>query len=395
MRDPVPKRRDNSEPPVLNYKRVNHLIICYNRYKGGNISTIQIKIREKGSIVRKISYHNPLKRAIITTLSFFDITKYPLKQNELEKFLHRTTASRLDLSIMLKRLQGKGLIAQKDNFWFLAGRQKNVAIRKKRNTYSQKKLDFAVKYIKYLKIIPFIKSVSICNTLAYNNAKKGSDIDLFIITNPKRLWIARGLSLFLFNILGLRDKNNKNRFCFSFFTTTDNLNLKSIYLEPFDPYLPYWIATLKPVFGNKYFMKFVRQNLWYKKELPNHSFLFRSSLRKGTTYVIPGKRSAARDPHLGSGYPARSGFWNDNSELCLSGFIRFLTEKLIDFFAGNIIEKKLFKFQKRKIKELSTFDQMGIGVIVSRSIAKTHYIDQRYYFRDELDKRLKQSLRFT
>lgn len=329
------------------------------------MATIQIKIKEKGSITRKVTYHNPLKRAILTTLSFFDISQFPLSQIEIEKYLHRTTASPLDLSIMLKRLQGKGLIAQKGGFWFLQGRSKITKIRKKRLEISDQKLKRVFRYIKLLKLIPFIKSVSVCNTLAYKNAKKKSDIDLFVITETDRLWIARALSLFLFNLLGIRGKtgevkNPENQFCFSFFLTSNNLELNKIYLQPFDPYLSYWIATLKPVFGYSYFAKLVRKNIWYKKELPNHIF---EKIEKEKPTLI--------------------------------GFIKFLTEKLINFLGGKTIDKKLYHLQARKIKELSDFNQMGIGIVLGRQIAKTHYLDRREYFRDELDKRLKESLRFT
>ncbi|TSC91670.1 MAG: hypothetical protein CEN92_221, partial [Candidatus Berkelbacteria bacterium Licking1014_96] len=49
--------------------------------------TIQIKIGSKGSTTKKVKYHNPLKQAVITTLSFFDIFSRPLRLQEIEEYL--------------------------------------------------------------------------------------------------------------------------------------------------------------------------------------------------------------------------------------------------------------------------------------------------------------------
>lgn len=328
--------------------------------------TIQIKIKDGGSQTKKVKYHNPLKQAVVTTVSFFDIFDRPLHLKEIGEYLFRTAASEVDVAIMLKRLQNEGLIQEKQGFWFLKGRKKIINIRRKRTQVSRGKIKRAIYYTRFLKLIPFIKSISLANSLSFANAKKSSDIDLFIITQKDRLWITRTLSALLLIALGVKRRKNRDidpdRFCLSFFATTKNLNIKQIYREPFDPYLSFWVAGLKPLCGIKIFNQFVAKNLWYKKELPNHKH------RIQTQYFIKQKKS-------------------------LLGFLRFIVEKSINLLRANSIDKWLYRWQSRVVIEGADWDEVGIGIIAEREMLKTHAHDKRQYFREKLKERLKENLK--
>ncbi|MDD4529972.1 MAG: hypothetical protein PHO80_00255 [Candidatus Gracilibacteria bacterium] len=105
------------------------------------------------------------------------------------------------------------------------------------------------KYLKYVAWIPGLKMIAVCNSLSMFASKKNSDIDLFVITHPKRLWIVRILMTLIFQILGVRRRGNKiaGRFCLSFFVTENALDFSKIAIEN-DIYLYFWIYYLKPVF---------------------------------------------------------------------------------------------------------------------------------------------------
>lgn len=122
----------------------------------------------------------------------------------------------------------------------------------------------ANKYIKLLKYIPWIKMVAIWNSVAMNYAKDDSDIDLFIITSPKRIWIVRILTTLIFELLWVRKttKFHAKRFCLSFFSTTDWMNFKDFAIEN-DIYLYFWIVYLKPIldFDNT-FDTFLASQTW-------------------------------------------------------------------------------------------------------------------------------------
>lgn len=104
------------------------------------------------------------------------------------------------------------------------------------------------KYLNYIKWIPWLKMISIWNSLAMNNANSESDIDLYIVTTRNSMWLNRIIITFLFQIMWVR-KNNKNhagRFCLSFFSTLNWMKFKNWKIEN-DIYLYFWIVYMKPI----------------------------------------------------------------------------------------------------------------------------------------------------
>jgi predicted nucleotidyltransferase len=329
------------------------------------VATIQIEIKDNRSIAHEVRYRHPLKQAIITTLTFFDLSDMPLKAIEIESYLFRTAASKMDVAIMLKRLQGEGLIREKNGFWFLKGRSKIVEIRQKRILNSKNKLKKVIFFGRFLKLVPFVRGIFLCNSLAFYNAKKTSDIDLFIVTRKKRLWISRTLIVMLATLLGIKRrpgrKKDPDRFCFSFFVSEKHLSLKKIYSNYFDRYFPsFWLAGFKPIYGFRVFNRMIRKNIWYKEDLPNHKF------------SLPLTRK-------------------DESKNLL-GFIRFLAEKTIDLLGGKIIDRWLYNWQSKRVIEGVKNNQIGIGVIAGREILKTHVQDNRQENYIVIEERLKETL---
>jgi len=104
--------------------------------------------------------------------------------------------------------------------------------------------------------------IGICNSISMNAAKESSDIDLFIVTSPHRLWYVRIMVTLYFQLRGLRKTERKHagKFCLSFFCTTDGMNFWEFALEK-DIYLYYWILAMKPIVNNnRCYQKFVEIN---------------------------------------------------------------------------------------------------------------------------------------
>ncbi len=129
-------------------------------------------------------------------------------------------------------------------------------------------------YLKYISWIPGLKMVAVCDSLSMyatktpEEAKKlkwtqGSDIDLFIITAPNRLWYVRVVVTIIFQLLWVRrhwDKV-KDRFCLSFFITENAMDFSKISIEK-DIYLFYWIYFLKPIINkDQTYEKFIKANV--------------------------------------------------------------------------------------------------------------------------------------
>ena len=118
------------------------------------------------------------------------------------------------------------------------------------------------KYINYIKWIPWLKMIWIWNSISMNCSTKKSDIDLFIVTSPNKLWFVRITITLIFSILWVRKTKNKHawRFCLSFFATTNWLNFWDFAIKN-DIYLYFWIIYFKPILDyNNTYKLFLEQN---------------------------------------------------------------------------------------------------------------------------------------
>ena len=109
------------------------------------------------------------------------------------------------------------------------------------------------------RFLPGIRAVAACNNLAWFSTGPTSDIDLFIVVKPGRIWTTRFLLVVPFLLFGKR-----------FFLSEDRLSLTPFLLEGKDPYFAYWAASLIPVFDRgDIFENLFDQNRWMQSYLPN------------------------------------------------------------------------------------------------------------------------------
>ncbi len=206
-----------------------------------------------------------MKKAILKTLAYADIFDYPLKEKEIQKFL---IAGPKRGKLSLKKI---AQISEKESFFFLKDREKNVALRKRRTQWSREKKKIAQKAGQWLKLIPLIKMVALTGALAMGNADKEDDIDLLIITAKNRLWLTRLLTVFLVELVTQRrrpkDKQTKDKICLNMFLDESHLKMPK---KEQDLFTAHEVCQLKPLWDrNKTYHKFVQKNQWLKQFLPN------------------------------------------------------------------------------------------------------------------------------
>ncbi|RJR31430.1 hypothetical protein C4569_02285 [Candidatus Parcubacteria bacterium] len=229
-----------------------------------------------------------LANFIIKTIVYFDIFDYPLTILEAWKWLYQGTVDKVQgtggngqyaiYNVQLARvieelnqLVEENKLETRNGFYFLPGRSNLIRLRLERYNIAEIKFKKALRLAKFLRFVPYIKMVAVCNTLGYSNSRDTSDIDFFIITEKKRIWLARFCSVFFLKVLDLRPKtkNSKDKFCLSFFISEENLNLEKVALDDRDIYFHFWLSQLVPVFGVETYNKFLAENLWKKNYLPN------------------------------------------------------------------------------------------------------------------------------
>ena len=206
-----------------------------------------------------------MKKAILQTLAYADVFGYPLKEKEIRKFLISQVLTEGQIWPKLSQ------VAHKNGFFFLKDRGRIVALRQKREKWSQEKIRIAQKVSQWLKIIPTIKMVAVTGALAMENAAKEDDIDLLIITAKKRLWLTRLLTVFLVELVARRryphDKKVKDKICLNMFLDEEHL---AVPLKERDLFTAHEVCQLKPLWGrDKTYQKFIQKNPWVKDFLPN------------------------------------------------------------------------------------------------------------------------------
>lgn len=223
--------------------------------------------------------------SILKTLSYSDIFDFPLNGREVWKFLIEDRDRDRDrVEDELKKQTKNLVIERKGEYFFLKGREKIVELRNKREEWSMEKIEIARKAANKLSKIPSIKMIGVTGALAMNNCKENDDIDLMIVTSINSLWLTRILIILLCPVFGImrrkvKDKKFNNKICFNLFLEENHLEI-----QPESLFLAHEIVQAKPIFdkGNIY-ERFIKENNWVKKFLPNAIQLTRYQDNKITT----------------------------------------------------------------------------------------------------------------
>ena len=199
------------------------------------------------------------EKNILLALLYFDIFNYPLTQHEIESFSPQAMEGNWQSS--LTSLSEKRMIHFIDGFYSLHNNDSLIIRRKAGNRLAENKIKVAKRISKIISLFPFVRSVMLSGSISKGYMEKESDIDYFIITEEGRLWIVRGLMAFIRRLFFL---NSHKYLCTNYFIDVTNLEIaeKNIFTA-------IEIATLKPMTGKSYALRFQQANMWHYDYLPN------------------------------------------------------------------------------------------------------------------------------
>src|SRR3989344_2465916 len=296
-----------------------------------------------------------LEKSILKTVAFFDIFKHPLTAWEIHKWLYKYPGH-LDFSQLLSVLAQSRVLAEEfsltEVFYSLRGREFTTWHRKQNNNLADRKFARALKLVKLYRFIPYIKMVAVCNSLAYSNARDDSDIDLFIITQRRKIWLARFFAIILVRLVGFRPspQHSRDAYCLSFFVDEDHLDISGVSLGKNDIYLAYWVKELMPLYDpDALYEKFLQANHWAQDYLPR-SYLnqfVREVKDSGWSRVLAWMVGFISSPPLPTPW--------------LDGFYRGLQLKIID-------------------SHLKSMVNVDTRVVVNERMLKFHYNDRREHY---------------
>jgi len=229
-----------------------------------------------------------LEKTIYRTVAYFSFFSYPLTSFEIFKWQmspERPYHLNEIIEVMDKSTWLRSKLEHRRGFYAFRGSQIKDQIRTRHKrflnaTTKYKKLE---RLLSFLSRLPNIQGVALCNTSVFHHTREHSDIDLFVISRPGRIWISRLVSVAPMKLLRQRPGESLcNPIDISFFVTSDRLAIEDLKIDQTDPYLSVWTKSLVPLFEHeeKLFAKFFSQNSWADQLLPNSSLAQRAFAKR-------------------------------------------------------------------------------------------------------------------
>lgn len=139
--------------------------------------------------------------------------------------------------------------------------------------FSLKKIKAAKKLLKWMEYLPWVRMIFVTGSVASLNARQQDDIDIWVIVEPRRIWITRAIDFFLYTFIGKRrlasdgvsESRVSDKLCFNFYSTLDALHLQketASFAMQFVDAIPLYVSD----FGE--YKLLVEQNSWVRSYFP-------------------------------------------------------------------------------------------------------------------------------
>jgi predicted nucleotidyltransferase len=247
-----------------------------------------------------------LQDRIRETVYFFDLQGIPLTAFEVYKYLLVDADGlrlRLDQSFELQELGEaissvgldtvlftlddlveKRYLERRAGFYCLPGKTQLIVTRLQQYSKGLKRERRIKRVQKYLRVIPFVRSIAINGSQSFGQSQANSDIDLFIVTDQKFMWTARTLVTGFFQLFGMRRHGKKiaNRFCLNHYVAGQKQIHSGRNLYSALEYL-----KLRPLVSASVIIDFQQQNLdWISRIFPNAPRVIQGSLPEQSPLLL-------------------------------------------------------------------------------------------------------------
>lgn len=199
-----------------------------------------------------------LERALLLTLVYSDIFDYPLSADELKRYLP-VACRDAEFETALAVLEDEHVV-NRDGLLCLRGREGNAEKRRRRAGIAAERWAKAERFASWLRHVPFLRMVAVCGSQAVDNADVKGDIDLFLITEPGRLWVVQSITMTLRRLGRLRFGIE---ICPNYLVTRERLEIEDRNL-----YVAREITQSVPLWGEEDHERFLGANDWIGRFLP-------------------------------------------------------------------------------------------------------------------------------
>lgn len=202
--------------------------------------------------------------AALEAIAYGDVFGWPLTAAEVHRFLP-LPAGPLEVESALVSLRTDGWVCSIDRYFILPGQNHCVEERRRRGVISARLWPKAIRYVRYLSRLPWVRLVAVSGSLAVHAADDDADIDLFMVTDDGRLWLTRALTIGVAKLAARATRRQAIWLCPNYL-----LGSTALEMTDRDLFTAHELAQLVPLCGPDVYRALLAQNEWYRQFLPNH-----------------------------------------------------------------------------------------------------------------------------
>lgn len=305
----------------------------------------------------------PLEESILAVVAYHDLLHYALTPYEIWTYLlcnPREPQAAWSLGTVTEVLHESEVLQTKlsmrKGFYTLRGRESLVELKLARKKLADDKWKKTVRIFRALSVVPFMRGLFVSGSLAMENSRLESDIDVIVVAKCGRIWTVRTLLTVLTWFLGVHrhGQQTTNRICLNHYITDTSLAIPFRSLYTAELY-----AHVTNVFVNDelIFNKFQRENAWVGDFLIN----FRE-------VELPTGRSLRR--------------------AAIFGVFARLGEMILGGRLGDWLEKRLGAWEGARIRRSKLFKQKGGRITIDETQLEFHPDSHESFLIPEFNRRM-------
>jgi hypothetical protein len=200
------------------------------------------------------------ERAIARTVLYAALFDYPLTLPQLRQTLIEQTMTASEALRVYRASHAlQELVAFEDGFFLPRGRSDLVSERRRREARSRRFLERHRRLIALICAMPYVRMVALSGSVAHLNMDGRGDLDLFIVTRGRRVWMVTVAVLVLAKLL-----RRRSSLCANFVVSDDRLTF-----DDDDLFTASQIVNLKPLVGGGLLAEILAKNRFVSQYYPN------------------------------------------------------------------------------------------------------------------------------
>ncbi len=216
--------------------------------------------------------------AVLRTVAWFMAIGYPPLEEEVLADLDvgpgMEGISRVEALAAIEALVAAGQVRRISARLVLPPYVALIAERERRERFFPRKWARIQRLGRWLRWVPTVRFLAVCNTTALGAARDEADIDLFLVARRGSLWLTRAFLLMCTALFARRPgqwRGERDAWCFSFLIDDADLRLEPFAERPDDPYLRFWARRLLPILDDGCGRELWEAQAWARVRHPSAS----------------------------------------------------------------------------------------------------------------------------